>query len=349
MDDDTVILWENALYPDETVRVSLPLGSTIDPGEVKQELGIPDTVDTGYFPIERTLITLWACRNCHSLWSDLKHPVNILLFGGGAVKFHCPSANQEGSILNRKLHDIDFMVDRKSYRNFKEVILRLNERFGNRYLHFMTPFDRRFTGLRGGRRILTHAIHDLEKDGTPQVGVIDVLVDSIEMRHTVDVRSDMKQVSAYPFSIRLHNLLVSKSQMIFDVGHDEVNMEEEGYRVLNDIYPYFSGRRVLMGMEKKDLLDVCAILLDHDFGDGSEQIDLEMLQKVLNKDKKLRLTVRLNLENLQRQLPELLVGQPEMQEAIGMKLTRLIIALPKSSEKWSRPWWNTSVDVPAVG
>jgi hypothetical protein len=74
-----------------------------------------------------------------------------------------------------------------------------------------------------------------------------------------------------------------------------------------------------------------------------------MMRKVLDKDKKLALTVTLNLKNF--------VENPESMEqwlsksevaTVTDRISALLKELPAVDKKWDKPWWNTEVETPII-
>jgi hypothetical protein len=102
-------------------------------------------------------------------------------------------------------------------------------------------------------------------------------------------------------------------------------------------------------MEEKDLKDVAAIFLDHDIGKGNEKIDPQTMRKAFDKDKKLALSVTLNIMNLVER-PEILARWLSKNEAaaITAKIESLFKELPKVDKKWDKPWWDTEVETPII-
>jgi hypothetical protein len=145
-------------------------------------------------------------------------------------------------------------------------------------------------------------------------------------------------------------MLLSKGQFIFDMPKEtaeELRQKNQEYRILN--YPYYAKDRIIIGMEEKDLKDVAAIFLDHDIGKGNEKIDAQLLRKAFDKDKKLALTVTLNIKNLLER-PEILAKWLPKNEAstVAAKIEALFKELPKVESKWDKPWWDTEVETPII-
>jgi len=340
--------------------VNLPLNSCIDVGQVRKELDIPDYVDTGNFLMERGLVTIWAGLNAHKLqelYPNLvlkgfgKEPVPVLFFGGAAIRMLCPSSNDPSSPLYRELNDVDLITTKRRAQDLYNLLLKLGELFGTRYHHFVTRSDRRFNALRGGKRYRVRTIDKILKDGTPVVGFLDILTDSIDLRHKVDVRDIFDDIKKALYTISLENTLLTKCQYIFHFPKSLLpRVSEEGldYRILN--CPYFRHDRIVMGMEEKDIKDVCAILNDHDVGEGEGEVSPSRICRVLKGDKKFALTFRLNLQNIaEKQFILRRMGLTDrMISRIIDKINALLDAVPVVDKKWTNPWWNVDVVTPQI-
>jgi hypothetical protein len=351
------------LYEDldgKVYDVDLPLTSTVDPLEFSKNLGIPDYVDLNYFPMKSAMVILWASMNApklHELYPDAfekkvsDKPIPALLFGGAAVKIHCQSANGTGP-LTRAIKDTDFIVPKKQGINFFKLLLGMDKAFGTKYKSFATANDRRFNMWRAGERYRLTTINGITADGLPMITVLDLLCDRINLRHRVEVK-DLNLFERYKenlYTIGLEGMLLSKGQFIFDMPKEtteELKQKGQEYRILP--YPYFAKDRIIIGMEEKDLKDVAAIFLDHDIGKGNEKIDAQLMRKTFEKDKKLALTVTLNLRNLLER-PEILAKWLSRNEAAAVisKIDGLFKELPKVENKWDKPWWDTEVETPII-
>ncbi len=340
------------------VTVELPLTSNVDVEEMRNDLGIPKYVDLGYFPMRRAIATLWAARNAHklnSLYPALKdrvskEPLDILLFGGGAVKILCPSANDRDSPLNRNIKDVDLIVSKKHGSRLCNLLSALGEIFGTEYLHFITKSDRFFNAMRHGDRYRVRAIDEYEPEGAPVVGFMDIFADEIDLRHKISCKDELKEPEENLYTIGPEKMILSKCQFIMEVSEEllpdirESNLE---YRLLP--YEHYKGG-LLLGMEAKDMKDVFTLFLDHSTGEGKGEIHLDELIHDLKNDKKARKTVRLNLENLQVHLDELKdLGLKQNQiSTVNDRLEEVLKAIPRSEEKWDKPWWNVEVETPKI-
>jgi hypothetical protein len=357
---NTVILWQHEVFPEQTVKIDLPLTSKIDAQEVKSDLGLPDYLDLGYFPLRKAVIILWACKHAnelHKMYPNIvrkeiaNKPIRVLLFGGAGIKICCPSANAQGSPFNRTINDVDLLVNRKQCKGLKNLLLSLGDIAGTMYFHFVTPYEERYNTIQVGR-LLLRTFNGFPEGAVPTVGLMDILSDQVEMRHTVDVKDDLEENGKAINVISPHNLLLTKLQYILDLPKKETLPKLEKYDEMYRVLPYehFDESRVLIGMEAKDLTDVACLLLDHDFGDGAGQTDLNAIRKKL-KDNKFRLTVRLNLQNMVNNLERLRKrGATESDLTIvRSRAERILQELPKADYDWSRPWWNIDVETPETG
>jgi hypothetical protein len=351
------------LYEDldgKAYDVDLPLTSTVDPLPLREKLGIPAYVDLDYFPMKSAMVILWASVNApklHEMYPSAfekkvsDKPIPALLFGGAAIKIHCQSANGKGSMA-RAIKDTDFIVPKKQGINFFKLLLGMDKAFGTKYKAFATANDRRFNMWRAGERYRLTAINGITADGLPMITVLDLFCDRINLRHRVEVK-DINLFERYKenlYTVGLEGLLLTKGQFIFDMPketREELKQKGQEYRILQ--YPYFAKDRIIIGMEEKDLKDVAAIFLDHDIGKGNEKIDAQLMRKAFEKDKKLALTVTLNIKNLLER-PDISAKWLSKNEAsaVTSKIEALFKELPKVENKWDKPWWDTEVETPII-
>ncbi|MEM3730447.1 MAG: hypothetical protein QW667_02955 [Candidatus Bathyarchaeia archaeon] len=349
------------LYQDldgKVYDVELPLTSNVDVEELKEKLELPQYIDLNYFPMRSAMVVLWASVNApglHQLYPHAfekrisKEPIPALLFGGAAVKIHCKSANAGGSLV-RDIKDTDFIVPKKQGMDFFKMLLNLDKAFGTQYKSFATANDRRFNAWRHGERYRLTTINGITSDGLPTITVLDIFCDAIDLRHKVDVRGSFSNYRENLYTIGLENLIISKAQFIFDMPKqfvEELKKCECDYRILS--YPYYAKDKIIVGMEEKDVKDVCAIFLDHEIGVGAESIDAQKMRKVLEKDKKLALTVTLNLKNIVEKADVLKKWMSKGEiSRVTDKIERLLRELPVIDKKWDKPWWNTAVETPII-
>ncbi|MEM2995391.1 MAG: hypothetical protein QXI91_05190 [Candidatus Bathyarchaeia archaeon] len=336
----------------------MPLTSKVDPLELMEELGLPSYIDLNYFPMRSAIVTLWASVNAprlHEIYPEVfqkrvsKSSIPALLFGGAAVKIHCPSANA-GGLLAREIKDTDFIVPKKQGIDFYKLLLSMEKAFGTMYKSFATANDRRFSAWRHGERYRITTINGVAEDGLPTITVLDLFCDFIDLRHKVEVKSEFERCKENLYTIGLEHLLLSKAQFIFDMPKSYVKeLEQYGqdYRIL--AYPYYAEDKVIIGMEEKDVKDVCAVFLDHEIGVGAEKIDSQKMRKILEKDKKLALTVTLNLKNIVEKSDVLGKWMSKGKASIVVeRIETLLKELPTVNKKWDKPWWNTAVETPII-
>lgn len=341
------------------VEVELPLTSRVDLNKIKAELGIPDYVNLGYLPMRRAIVTLWAADNAGLL--HIQHPeldkkfpskpINVLLFGGAAVKIHCPSANDDKNPLCRKIKDIDFVVSRKEGPQFFRLLLQLDKLFGTEYLYFTIQTDKTFNAMRAGMRYLIRTIAEVDGEGKPKTGVIDILADQINLRHPINLKDELKHPTDGFHTVGVENMILLKCQFITDLPKDklpQLREERQDHRILT--YPSFNQDKLLIGMETNDMRDVCALLHDHEVGPGNDRINPEKLGKMLRNDQKLALTVKLNLENLTKrdQILKQFLPNEKDRDLVVKHAEQVIRSLPQSNSQWNKPWWDIYVATPEI-
>jgi hypothetical protein len=340
--------------------VNLPVTSKVNSVKLRENLGIPDYVDLDYFPMKSAMMTLGACMNAPTLHKQYPNAfekevsdkiIPALLFGGGAVKILCPSANGGGK-LARSIKDTDFIVPKKQGIGFFRLLMGLAKAFGTMYTSFATANDRRFNTWRYGERYRLTTINGVTEDGTPTLTVLDIFCDRINLRHRVEIKDVglFERFKDNLYTVGLEGLLLSKGQFIFDMPQEtaeDLKQKNQEYRLLQ--YPYFAKDRIIVGMEDKDLKDVAAIFLDHEVGDGAGKIDAQMMRMAFEKDAKLALSVTLNIMNLVDR-PEILAKWLPEQEVATVKgrIEELFKELPKVDKKWDKPWWDTEVETPII-
>jgi hypothetical protein len=349
------------LYQDldgTTYDVELPLTSNVDAKMLRENLGLPSYIDLDYFPMRSAMVTLWASANApklHESYPDAfekrvsKEPIPALLFGGAAVKILCKSANSGGS-LARAIKDTDFIVPKKQGMDFYKLLLNMHKAFGTQYKSFATSNDRRFNMWRSGERYRLTTINSISEDGLPKITVLDLFCDCIDLRHKVEVKGVFEQYRENLFTIGLEHLIISKAQFILDMPKDateELKQHEQDYRILS--YPYYAKDKIILGMEEKDTKDMCAIFLDHEVGSGAEKIDSQKMRRIFERDKKLALTVTLNLKNLVEKSDALRrwISKDEV-SSVTDRIGALLKELPTVDKKWDKPWWNTAVETPII-
>jgi hypothetical protein len=341
-----------------TYDVELPLTSNVDPEKLRELLGLPSYIDLDYFPMKSAMVSLWAAVNAprlHELYPHAfekrvsKKPIQALLFGGGAVKIRCESANAGGA-LARTIHDTDFIVPKKQGLDFYKLLLNMDKAFGTQYKSFLTKNDRRFNAWRHGERYRVTTINGITKEGAPTITVVDLFCDCVDLRHKVDVKNMFKRYRENLYTIGLECLLLSKAQFIFDMPKEkmkELKRYGQDYRILP--YPYYAEDKVIIGMEEKDMKDTCAVFLDHEIGREAGEIDSQKIRKVLKKDEKFALTVTLNFRNIIEREDMLRKWMAKNQvSTVVDRVQTLLKGLPEINKKWDKPWWNTAVETPVI-
>jgi hypothetical protein len=347
-------------YDRTKYEIETPLTSKIDYVQVRRDLGVPDYVDSKNFLLERGLVTIWAAQKPSRLKELGSSPelakikddsIPVLFLGGGAVKLLSKTANDPRSPLHREIEDIDLVASRKRGKELYKLLLVMGEMCGSRYYHFVTQSDRRFNAMRSGERYRVRAIDKIFDSDSVRAGTLDILIDDIDLRHKVDVRDAFNDPKKHHYTIGLENVLLAKCQYIFDVpkiARDELVQHGLEYRILD--YPYFRGDRLLIGMEEKDLKDICSLLLDYTVGNGADQLNLDILNSVLGKDKKFALTFRLNFQNLlrnERILKHFGLANDSV-ETILSRANEVLNAVPTVGKNWNHPWWNVDVQTPTI-
>jgi len=338
--------------------VELPLTSQVDVNGLRENLGLLPYIDLNYFPMRSAMVTLWASVNAprlHELYPQAfekrvsKESIPALLFGGAAVKILCKSANSGGS-LARVIKDTDFIVPKKQGMEFFKLLLNMHKAFGTQYKSFATSNDRRFNMWRHGERYRLTTINGISEEGLPKIAVVDLFCDCIDLRHKIEVKNVFERFRETLYTVGLEHLIISKAQFILDVPKDvieELKQHKQDYRIFS--YPYYAKDKIIVGMEEKDTKDVCAVFLDHEVGAGTEKIDVQKMRKILEKDKKLALTVTLNLKNLVEKSDALRkwLSKGEV-STVTDRIMALLKELPVIDKKWDKPWWNTAVETPTI-
>lgn len=347
-------------YDKTRYEIETPLTSTVDYTRVRAELDIPEYVDTSSYLMERGIVTIWAAMNPGEI-SKLSAAANglkiknermpVLFFGGGAVKMLCPHANFPTSHLRRDIDDIDLIASRKRAQDLYKLLLTLGDICGTRYYHFVTRTDRRFNAMRAGKRYRVRAIDKILSEDSLKPGTLDIFTDEIDLRHKLDAREAFNDPQGNLYTIGIENVLMAKCQYIFDApksAREQLVQEGLEYRILN--YPPYRNDKLLIGIEEKDIKDICSIFVDHEVGEGSGCVNLSKIRYVMDKDKKFALTFRLNLESFLRNekfLKELGLSDSDS-ERITSRVAAVLEALPKVDKKWSNAWWNVDVETPQI-
>lgn len=341
-----------------TYEVDLPLTSLVNIKEITSDLGLPSYIDLEYYPLRVAIVTIWASQKApdlHKLYPHIfekqvdKKPIPALLFGGGAMKVYCEHSNGKGA-LSRSIKDVDFIVPKNQGTNFCKMLLKMDKAFGTQYTYFRTKGDLLFNAMRQGQRYRVRTINGINQEGAPTVTVLDIFCDSIDLRHKIEVKDSFQHPKENLYTIGLEYLILSKSQFIMDLSRNDVSLlEKHGQEFRMLPYTWYAPDRIVVGMEEKDIRDVCAIFLDHPIGEARGEINQNKIRKVLEKDKKLALSVTLNLQNMaeRTKLLEKWLTTSEITTVVD-RIHLLVQVLPKVDKKWDKPWWNTSVETPIV-
>jgi len=347
-------------YDGTVYELDTPLSRKIDYERVRRELEIPGYVAKEDFHVERGLVTIWAALNANRMKEIFpegasqkmaRESIPVLFFGGAAVRMLCRSADNPSSPFFRELNDIDLIAPRNRAQDLYKLLLVLSELCGTRYHYFVTRSDRRFNAMRAGKRYRVRTIEKIINDNSVQSGVLDIFTDSVDLRHKVDVRDIFEVSKENLYTVGLHNVLLTKCQYIFDVqasAKEELVRQQLDYRILG--YPYYRNDRLLMGIEEKDMRDLCALFLDHEVGEGKENVSMERIRRLLEKDKKFALTFRLNLESILRNeaiLRRIGVSSADISK-IFSRIQKVLDVTPKVDKKWSNPWWDVDVETPQI-
>lgn len=317
----------------ERVRAELPPGSAIAPEEARRALGLGSFVDVTDPEMARAVVLLNALRG-------VVGAPRIALFGGGAHRLLCPSANDAMTGLRRPLHDLDLAC---LHREVKETIAFLRgagPRFGSRVLFFEMPGDRTFNTLSGGRRYRFHDLGSSEGDAL-DLGTIDLVADEFRFCHGFSFAEDLTAPGAGTFTLPPALLLLAKLQFIRRIPAEDSS--RAGDRVLAP----FGRHEVVIGPEAKDVKDILSLLHDLEFGRDPREISLDRIRGLLADDWGFWNTVHLNLGLVARSslLGELPVP---FQAKIRPKITilrELVASLaPKRRLGFLRNQWWEEVD-----
>ncbi len=334
------------------LEVPLPLIFEADVPAMAEDLGLPAYLDLADFQVRKAVVTLWAAAHADRLEGSQdgkpysQQPIPVALFGGMAFRMLCPSANNPDSPFFRPLNDLDLIIPKRYGRSFIALLSELSTRFGTGYGYWITRPDKIYNGFREGRRYRLTTINNVDAEGSPVPGKLDVFTESIGFCHDVDIREELESSSKNHYTLSIGSLILLKSQFIRLAPRSEV--DEDDFRLLEP----FDDNRVILGMEPKDARDVCAALHDHGGADENSNLLSGKLRNRLARDWGLHRTVRLNLANLERKLDGLLkpFGASEEQVAqVKTHLSRLLELVNEQSPrkpllKMGKQWWRTVED-----
>jgi hypothetical protein len=84
--------------------------------------------------------------------------------------------------------------------------------------------------------------------------------------------------------------------------------------------------------------------------EGPEYINVNLIKRILSKDKRFTLTVRLNLQNLVDRVDVLKkegLSSLDVNKVVD-RATEILKEIPLVDKKWEKPWWNIDVETPKI-
>ncbi len=141
----------------------------------------------------------------------------LRLFGGVAIKYHCPSASHRS--LQRAYPDLDFFGSKKQGRDIRKLLLDLGYQ----------P-NQRFNALHGDKRLIF-------EDPVNQ-RIVDVFLDVFKMCHTLEIG---KRLQLDEYTIPISDLLLTKLQIV------EVNEKD-----IRDLVAILQDHQVLASVPRGD-------------------------------------------------------------------------------------------------
>jgi hypothetical protein len=331
----------------EKLEVKVPLQILVNVEDIRKELGIPQYVDRTNFQMTKIVAALWAFSHPDTITQNPKEaPLKVAVFGGGAFRLCCPSANH--GPLSRGIGDVDFVTLKENGKRVVETLCGLGERYGSMFFHGVPEVDKRFNTLRTGMRYRLRTIRDTDENRNPVPGMMDIFCDKLTFCHTLDVREELMEADKHLFTIGLENLMISKAQYITTVSTSQAS-NVDPTRIMGD----YDKKHLLIGMESKDMRDMSAALLDHELGEGPEKISVDILGQKLRQDWGLWKTVTLNLKNMLQKLDAIFSSfgvSREGQVVVNEKLTKIVEQLEgrytakKSRFGLNKRWWEDVED-----
>jgi hypothetical protein len=340
------VIYENK-DTQEKLEVEVPLQTLINVTDLRNELGIPEYFDLNNFQATKIVAALSAFSHPDKMTQDAKGAaLKVALFGGGAFKLYCPSANN--GPLSRRIGDVDFVTLRENGKQVVETLCAMGERCGSMFFHGVTELDKRFNALRTGMRYRIHTIKDTDENGNPVPGPMDILCDKLTFCHIIDVRTELEETDKHLFTIGLENLIISKAQYITTVSTSQASTVDPT-RIMGE----YDKKHLLLGMELKDMRDVSAALLDHDLGEGPQKINVDVLGGKLRQDWGLWKTVTMSLRNMHQKLDAIFSSfgaGKEDQAVVHERLARIVEqlegrhAVKKGMFGFNKQWWEDVED-----
>ncbi len=200
----------------------------------------------------------------------------LLLVGGVAVWVRCPSAR--GGELARSYGDADFVgrgSDRKAITAFM-----IDQGY--------EP-DKMFNAIHGATRL---NYHDPARDRP-----IDVLLDKFVMAHELDLRDAVRSAGGGGGGGD-------------DDDDDDAGSDDGGARLTLPLADLLLTKLQVVSLNHKDLVDICALLLDHGFGerdgdgDGLGAISMPRILAVTRSDWGFEHTIHRTLATLRERIRE---------------------------------------------
>ena len=331
----------------EKLEINVPLETRLNVENLRNQLGIPEYVDLTNFQMTKIVAALWSLTHNAAVGQDMKDPpLKVALFGGGAFKLYCPSANR--GPLARRIGDIDLVTLRENGKQVVETLCALGEKYGSMFYHGVPEVDKRFNAIRTGMRYRIRTIKDTDEHGNPIPGVMDLFCDKLTFCHTLDVRSELMEADKRLFTIGLENLIISKAQYIASVPKSDAGTVDP-VRIMGD----YNKKQLLVGMEQKDMRDVSAALLDHELGEGPQKISIDVLGEKLRQDWGLWRTVTMSLRNMHQKLDVILSSfgtTREDRKVVDERLGRIVEQLEtkyvakKAMFGFNKQWWEDVED-----
>ncbi len=324
---------------DERVSVDLPLEYRVPVDAVRQELGLPGSIDLSDPIVARAVALAGAARR----WEP---PIALAVFGGVAHRLRCPLSNRPGSDgLRHELHDLDLAVRLHDVRTFQQFLKQVHHREGSALTFFETRGDQIFNSISGGRRLRWHMV--VRQEGPEVVlGTLDIVADEFEFCHRFDLRDDVGRASANGWTLSPAHLFLAKGQFIQRVPRTDSAL------VLDRVLAPFGKHEVVIGPERKDVQDLLALVHDHALGEAPDQISPAEIARLLGSDWGFHRTVALNLGMVARS-PVLAALPPEARARIEERLGRLTalvgsLAPKRRFARFGGPWWQEVDSTPSV-
>ena len=341
--DGERVLYESPLTG-EHIAIPLPLEESVDIEHVRAELGLAAWVDLEDQPMRKAAVALWAARAAET--APLRErrqrfgaePLGVRVFGGAGFRINCPSSNS--GPLRRELNDVDYVLSPGEGKGFVELAGELGGAFGSRHMHFVTGEDERFNNLSGGKRFRLQMVRE-GAGGEVAAADVDVFAQDFNFCHKIVLGAVMETDA---LTLPLSLLILTKCQFIKAVPADMID-DDRGVRVLTEL----KGKRVAIGMEDKDLVDVAAAFADH--GLDSETMDAGEIVTRTSRDWGLAETVSLNLRNAAavRRLLDLRGVAEDVQARVVGAMAALADRIEESKPKpprfrLSSIWWEEVED-----